>query len=152
MPYTVFVSYDTSPEEQVFVYRLQTLASVSGISVLLPQRNGQIITNETKIRIDSADVVIAFLTSKLTANVREELSYAQGKEKLIIPIYEKGVRIQPLKNFHWFEYDPRSDTPGTIEQEVLKFLQTKKKEKQNKNAVILVGLGLALLALIASKE
>ena len=112
MPYTAFISYNTSPEEQVIIYRLQTLAAASDITVLLPQRNGQRITNETKLRIDSSNSVIAFLTSNLSPEVREELAYAEAKNKLIIPIYEKGV-VSPDKstNLNWISYDPQIDAP-----------------------------------------
>jgi len=153
MAYTAFISYNTSPEEQVFVYRLQTLASASGINVLLPQRDGSVLSNETKQRINLADSVIVFLTSGLSPQVREELAYAQGRDKLIIPIYERGARISPLKEkFDWIEYDPRKDTPGAVEQKVLKLLKEKKKTKENLSAALLAVLGIGLLALLTSNK
>ncbi|MBI1804569.1 MAG: toll/interleukin-1 receptor domain-containing protein [Ignavibacteriae bacterium] len=153
MSYTAFISYNTAPEEQVFVYRLQTLAAASDIIVLLPQRNGQRITNETKLRIDKADSVIVFLTSKLSPEVREELAYAEAKSKLIIPIYGKGVRHPAgAKDLHWIFFDPALQTPGEIEQEVLKSLGSAKKQKENREAIVLVGLGLGLLWLISSNK
>lgn len=153
MSYTAFISYNTSPEEQVFIYRLQTLAAASDITVLLPQRNGQRITNETKLRIDKSNSVIAFITSQLSPDVREELTYAEAKDKLIIPIYEKGV-VPPHTStkLNWISYDPQTETPGAVEQRVLNFLKDKKKETENKQALILVGLGLGLLALILSNK
>ncbi len=153
MAYTAFISYNTSPAEQVFVYRLQTIAGASDITVLLPQRNGQRITNETKLRIDKADCVIAFLTSKLSNEVREELAYTEGRNALVIPIYKKGLRPSSLpKNLKWISYDPRNETPGMVEQTVLNLLREKKKEKENRNAILLVGLGLGLLALMTSDK
>src|SRR5258706_329140 len=153
MSYTAFISYNTAPEEQVFLYRLQTLAAASDIVVLLPQRNGQHITNETKLRIDKADSVIVFLTSKLSPEVREELAYAEAKNRLIIPIYEKSVRLPAdAKKFPWFSFDPPSQTPVEVEQQVLEFLRDMKKQKENKEAIVLVGLGLGLLWLISSNK
>lgn len=151
MSYTAFITYNTSPEEQVFVYRLQTLAAASDIIVLLPQRNGQRITNETKLRIDRSDCVIAFLTSQLTPDTREELTYAEAKQKLIIPIYEKDV-VPPSTPETWISYDPRSETPGGVEGKVLALLKDKKKAEENKQALLLVGLGIGLLALIFSNK
>ncbi|MFN0157091.1 MAG: TIR domain-containing protein [Bacteroidota bacterium] len=151
MAYTAFISYNTSPDEQVLVYRLQTLASTSDITVLLPQRNGQALSNETKLRIDKADSVIVFLTSKLSPQVREELAYAQGRNKLVIPIFEKGVRLPvTVQGYDWIEYDPHRDTPGTIEQKVLELLRGKRKSKSDRDALLLTVLGIGLLALIAS--
>ena len=153
MSYTAFISYNTTPDEQVFIYRLQTLAGASDITVLLPQRNGQRLTGETKLRIDKADSVIAFLTSDLNPHVREELAYAEGKGKLIIPIYEKGIQLPPgQKKFNWISYDPQRDTPGMVEQKVVEFLTHKKVEKENRDAIVLIGLGLGLLWLISSNK
>lgn len=154
MPYTAFISYNTTPEEQVFIYRLQTLALASDISVLLPQRNGHILSNETKTRINGSNVVLAFLTAKLTPEVREELGYAQGKGKLIIPIYETGVRLTNdfKQQYKWIEYNPDKNTPGDIERKVVEMLKELKKEKQNKDVVLLTVLGIGLLALIASNK
>ncbi len=152
MGYTSFISYNTSQDEQVVVYRLQTLASASGITVLLPQRNGSLLSNETKQRIDLADSVIAFLTSNLSTQVKQELAYAEGRNKLIVPIYEKGASIRGLKNLEWIEYDPKNDTPGSVEKEVLQFLKDRKKEKNNREVALLVVLGIGLLALLASNK
>lgn len=153
MSYTAFISYNTSRDEQVFVYRLQTLASASDIIVLLPLRNGKRLTDETKLRIDKADSVIAFFTENLSPHVREELAYAEAKGKLIIPMYEKGVRVPSSgKKSKVFEFDFPKDTPGGIEQEVLEWLRGKKVEKENRDAIVLVGLGLGLLWLISSNK
>src|SRR5262245_61674968 len=153
MSYTVFISHNTSQEEQVFVYRLQTLAAASDIVVLLPQRNGQKISAESKLRIDSADCIIAFLTSKLTSQVREELAYAEEKGKLIIAVYETGIAPPAsAKSIKWIPYDPKKDTPGSVEQKVAGFLKEKKQEKHNREAIVLVGLGLGLLWLISSNK
>ncbi|MFI5251448.1 MAG: TIR domain-containing protein [Bacteroidota bacterium] len=153
MAYTSFISYNTTQDEQVVVYRLQAIASTSGITILLPQRNGTHLTPETKHRIDSADSVIAFLTSRLTPHVREELAYAEEKKKLIIPIYEKGTKLSSLKDkYEWIEFDPYRDNPGIIEQEVLELLKRKRKSKENRDALILVGIALGLFVLIASSK
>ena len=153
MTYTAFISYNTSPDEQAVVYRLQTLAGASDIVVLLPKRDGRTLSAETKIRIDKSDCVIVFLTSRIGADVREELAYADGRGKLIIPIYEKGVRLPAdVRDFDWIEYDPRRQTPGEIEQKVLELLNVKKKAVSDRNALLLTVLGIGLLALIASKK
>jgi hypothetical protein len=153
MSYTAFISYNTAPEEQVFIYRLQTLAAASNITVLLPQRNGQSLSNETKLRIDNADCVIVFLTSNLSAHVRQELAYAESKKRLIIPIYEKSVRLpSSAKQLDWIPYNPAKDTPGIVEQRVMDLLKRRKVSKENREAIVLVGLGLGLLWLISSNR
>jgi hypothetical protein len=92
------------------------------------------------------------LTSRITPQVREELAYAEGKGSLIIPIHEKGVNVSSLKNLEWIEYDPKRDVPGDVEQRILKVLKEKKRAKENRNAIVLAGLAIGLLALLSSKE
>ena len=152
MGYTCFISYNTRPEERVVVYRLQTLASASGITVLLPLREGHGLTAETKRRIRDADSVIAFLTSNVTAAVREELAYAQAQNKLIVPIADHGAKVSHLGDAHWIKYDPRTDTPGTVEKQGLEFLEGKKQSKDNQQAALLAVLAIGLLALLTSEK
>lgn len=152
MPYTCFISHNTHPGERVVVYRLQTLASASGISVLLPNREGRGLSEETKHRIGVADSVLAFLTANLTAAVREELAYAQGLGKLIIPVVERGVKVTGLSDLEWIEFDPLRHTSGSIEGKVLDFLKARKAQKENQQAALLALLGVGLIALLASKK
>ncbi len=152
MAYTCFISHNTHPDERVVVYRLQTLAAASGISILLPSREGRLLTSETKQRIERADSVLVFLTSNLTASVREELAYAQALKKLIIPILERGVKVSGLKDLGWIEYDPDRETPGDVERKVIGLLRGRRQEKENGAVALIALLGIGLLALLATKK
>ena len=110
--YRVFLSYNTSPDEMVVVWRLQTLAAASGLHMDVPnpvQRSDWTIVARM---INEADSVIAFLTRSATAQVKRELEYALTHQKPIIPIVEKGTStksINPLlrrSDIPVFELDP----------------------------------------------
>ena len=60
--YRVFLSYNTTPDEMVVVWRLQTLAAASGLHLDVPnpvQRSDWATVTQM---INAADSVIAFLT------------------------------------------------------------------------------------------
>lgn len=152
MAYTCFVSYnENDPAERTVAYRLQALALASGIQLLLPKREGLIITAETRQRIDAADSVLTFLGSRLSPPVREELAYAQARRKLIIPVRRADAPIGGLENLPWIEFNPIRDTPGSVEGRVVEILRKVKKEKEDQQAVLLVVLGVGLLALLSRK-
>ena len=166
MAFKVFLSYSTDPEEQAIVWRLQTLATSQGIHVFVPQRaehgsastrrspTGPGISGQIRREIDESDCVLAVITSKTGPAVEKELSYAQGKEKLIIPLVEEGVHHGTfLKTFKpVFRFSRLNGNPGMVEKEVFEFLKTQKKAKevvQAVGALVTVGMGLLLLAALS---
>lgn len=99
MALKVFLSYSTEPEENVIVWRLQTLAAASGIQVFVPQRRGGklpsspavFLSDQVRHAIEQADCVLAIITARTGPAVEKELNYALAKNKPIIPIVEEGV-------------------------------------------------------------
>ncbi|MFQ5927483.1 MAG: toll/interleukin-1 receptor domain-containing protein [Terriglobia bacterium] len=166
MGFKVFLSYSTDREQQVVVWRLQTLAAAHGITVYVPQRPKQafwlpssrrkptLLASEVRNAIDQSDCVLAIITNKTSPFVEKELSYALGRNKIIIPIVRAGVQDSDfLKQFHQiFRFSP-SDPPGKTEAEVVTFLKEQKISKENQQALgALVGIGLGLLLLFALAE
>ncbi len=164
MAFKVFLSYSTDPEEHAIVWRLQTLATSEGIHVFVPQRteHRSSLTRRSptgpslsdRIAIDEADCVLAIITSKTGRAVESELSYAQGKGKLIIPLVEQAVEDGAfLKTFTpIFRFSRFDGNPGKVEREVFEFLKTQKKNKdilQAVGALVAVGMGLLLLAALS---
>ena len=109
------------------------------------------VSEQIRRAIDESDCVLAIITSRTGRAVESELSYAQGKGKLIIPLVEQGVQdgtflrtITPIFRFSRFDVNP-----GRVEGEVFEFLKTQKKTKevlQAVGALVTVGMGLLLLA------
>lgn len=166
MAFTVFLSYSTDSDEQALVWRIQTLAAAQGIQVFVPQRTGSVfpssprnnlvLSDQVRSAIDQSDCVLAIITSKTSAAVEKELSYALGKNKLIIPIVEDGVgnhafldRLTPI-----FRFSRWDGNPGRVETEISEFLVQQKLGKelrQGVGALVAIGLGLFLLASISKK-
>ena len=66
---TVFITYNPSSEvEQTLAVRLHTIGAVNGFKMLLPDRmySEDVLDDETRHRIDSADWFILFLTQQIS--------------------------------------------------------------------------------------
>lgn len=164
MPFKVFLSYSTDPEENAIVWRLQTLAASHGIQMFVPQRAGvrvppgrrnvPVLTDEVRVAIDGSDCVLAIITSRTGPAVEKELNYALGQRKLIIPIVEQGVHESSfLSRFpRVFTFSRLNGDPGRLESEVLEFLRQQKLTKESRQAVgalVAIGTGLLLLSALA---
>lgn len=98
---------------------------------------------------------MAIITSRIGPEVRQELNYAVGKGRLVIPIVQAGVADPSfLSNFRGvFEYSP-SENPGVLESQVIEFLKTSKisqEKQQTIGALVSLGLGMLLLSSLAKK-
>jgi nucleoside 2-deoxyribosyltransferase len=176
MALKVFLSFGGAPEEQVLAWRLQTLATAHGVDVFVPHRNGQsglvgvgrvgqskpqrglaglgrVLSEDTRRKIDRADFVLAVITESVSPAAEAELSYAQSKGKLVIPIVQYGTPVpRSLSQLARFEFSPWD--PGKVESDVIQFLREKQVSKQNQQALgalIAIGLGLFLLSNLAEK-
>ncbi len=114
-----------------------------------------ILPGEIRNAIDRSDCVLAIITSRTSGAVEKELSYAQGRNKLIIPIVQSTIADSAFfKNFpQTFKFSPL-DPPGKIETEVVDFLKKQQISKANLQivgALVAIGLGLLLLSAPANK-
>jgi hypothetical protein len=163
MDFKVFLSYSAAPDEQALVWRLQTLATAEGIEMYVPPRGGMqtpstrtspIPSNVVRKQIDSADVVLAILASGLNAQVQQELSYALGKGKVIIPIVAAGTPQTGFLNRFpvVFPFSPSCNV-GEVETQVVDFLKEQVRNKAQRQALgALVGIGIGLLLLSAAAK
>lgn len=162
MALNVFLSYSTSAEEQVIVWRLQTLAVAHGINLYVPPRGGfKTLANQNPVlprrvqqAIDQCDCVLAIVTSRTSRVVERELNYALGQGKLIIPIVDASMadsrslqRFNPVFKFN-------SDAPTSeVESKVIAFLKEHQVSQENRKALgALVAIGLGMLALSTLTE
>lgn len=147
--YRVFLSYNTSRDEMVVVWRLQTLAAASGLHLDAPNPAQRSDWAMVKEMIDASSTVIAFITKSATAQVNKELSYALDCGKRIIPIVERGVSIKALGSLlqeSVFWLDPHR--PWKIEEELTQFLQQEKVSKETKESILAIaGTAIGLLLL-----
>jgi TIR domain len=156
MSLRVFLSFSVDPEDQVLIWRLQTLATAQGIDMYIPL--WQVIENRrpgplpqfVREAIDKADCVLAIVTTRTGTKVRDELTYALQKGRLIVPLVEQSVVLpQFFKKLPQVFYFTQNEPPGRLEAEVVEFLkqqQFKKEAGQQLGAVIAIGLGLLALS------
>lgn len=135
--------------------RLQTIAGLYGFSVVLPLRrpNSSLLNQETKTRIDSADMVAIFALEGVSKGVNEEIVYASQKNKPVIVLFQRGMTHSGL---------PQNEKIKIVEvdfnyidkasHEVAEFLKgqfsarTKKGKETAGSGSALILLGLGLLA------
>ena len=150
--YRVFLSYNTSRDEMVVVWRLQTLAAASGLHLEVLNHQQRSDWDTVTEKIDEADSVIAFLTKQATRQVENELRYALSRGKPVIPVVERGVSTRLISvllkqsGIRVFELDP--DNPGRMETMLADYLREQKLSRKTRNAILaLVGTiaGLFLL-------
>jgi len=166
MPFKVFLSYSTDPDESAIVWRLQTLAASYDIQMFVPQRagvrapsgrrNAPLVSDEVRTAIENADCVLAIITSRTGTAVEKELNYALARQKVIIPIVEEGIHERAfLSRFpRVFPFSRLNGNPGRLESEVLEFLRQKKIDKEGRQAVgalVAIGAGLLLLSALAKE-
>lgn len=162
MALNVFLSYSTEPDENVIVWRLQTLAAASGIQVFVPQRGGKLQTTrptllgaDVRRAIEQADCVLAIITARTGPAVENELNYALAKNRTIIPIVEDTIKDGSfLKQFRRVFMFSRAMDPGILESQIVEFLKNEAMKKEQRQAIgALVGIGIGLLLLAgASKD
>jgi hypothetical protein len=151
--YRVFLSYNTTPNEMVVVWRLQTLAAASGLHLDVPNPVQRSDWGVIAPMISAADSVIAFLTKQVikAPQVIQETNYALSLGKPVVPIVEQGVSLELIKSLSqrsgtYFVFDPGK--PGEMERELSEYLRKQKYDKDTRNALLaLVGTfaGLFLL-------
>jgi hypothetical protein len=105
-------------------------------------------------QIDSSDCVLAILANGLNTEVEKELSYALGKDKLIVPIVADGTgHARFLNRFpKVFSFSTGSNV-GEIESQVVAFLKEQMQNKAQRQALgALVGIALGLFLLSAAAK
>jgi len=165
MSFNVFLTYSMDPDEQSFVWRLQTLATAQGLNLYVPSRQGlQIpgskigtaLRGKERVAIDRADCVLAIITTRAGAAVQQELNYALSRGKVIVPIVQQGVGNPSFwarfQRVFWFS---PSEPPGRVEAEVVGFLREQKLNKERTQAVgavVAIGVGMLLLQASLARE
>lgn len=156
--YKVFLSYNanTTRDEMVAVWRLQTLAAASGLQLYVPTAIQRSDWASVTRMIDDADSVIAFLTKRATPSVRREVEYALSRQKHVIPIVEKATLANPImpllhqSGYKVFELDTQN--PGKMENELADFLRQKRVGKEARETILALAgtfVGLYLLQQLA---
>lgn len=150
--YRVFLSYNTSKDEMVVVWRLQTLAAASGLHLDVPNPIQRADWPTVSRMIDDSDAVIVFLTKRATAQVKRELDYSLTSNKRVIPIVEHGVQLGPisplLRQSGVPVFELRPDQSWNLERDIATYLQRERVGKNLRGALLALAgtfVGLYLL-------
>lgn len=153
MPYSVFLSHSMTAEDAPFVNTLADLLSAQGITHYIAERDaqfGQPLAQKIEQAIRYCDCFVALLTKggSQSAYVNQEIGFAVGLGKYIIPIVEKGVDLVGFKQgVEWIEFD-RQNPQGCL-LKVLPHMVGLAAAKDRSNllgVLILAGLGLWALS------
>ena len=152
--YRIFLIHNTSANEMVIVWRLQTLAAASGLHLDVPnnsQRQNPVLISQM---ITEAGAVIVLITPSALESefVAKEIQIASSMNKTIIPIFVKGVASKPIqaligRNSRVFVFDPQK--PWEMESELSMFLAQKVGDKNTRKAILAIAGTFAGLFLLA---
>jgi len=168
MTFRVFIS--SSIEDIHTVNELRKTLERYGIQSIVPDVEGYrgthyiggeirplgAIVDEIKQRIQASDCVLAIIGKggSQSENVDSEIGIARGLGKLIIPVVEEGCEIpQNLANRGYILMD--KNRPRLSYERAAQYLNTLRIEEERRNAIgglLLLGLGLLLLAALASGD
>jgi len=154
MSNSIFITYNTgSSVEKNTALRMQTIASLYGISVELPMRPPakRIKASPESIeRISRSNFVLAFCLGNLSKQLQSELHEAVRLNKRIIMLYEDSSKVDFKGYKHVKEVFLDYHNPEAALHEVASYLSpqnngNKKKSDDNALGVGLVMAGIGLL-------
>jgi len=160
MPYMIFISHNSA--DRPWVEWLADHAGTIGIATYLFEHDpqpGMYISEKVKRQIQQSDAVVVFLTfnSQFSPYVQQEIGYAEGQDKLIIPIVQQGISpgaLAMLSGREHIPFDYRCPQAAlqTFLQSLYQLSASKTQWDANKN-VGLVALGsLILMALLSGPD
>ncbi len=160
MALDIFFSHGTADRE--WVQRISGSIEGDEVHVYLYERDsrpGYSVTEKLQHAIEVCDIVVVLLTrrSHSSAYVQQEIGFAEGKKKLVIPLVEKGVPKRSLAMLEGREYVPfdRQAIDGCIAS-LTQYLIKQVEKRSDKTIAglsrdewiaILCGLALLLLGL-----
>lgn len=160
----IFVSYNPGVEiEQSTALRLQTLSSLYGATIYLPDRLGTNVLKETtKQKIADSQIFVMFSTQQLMKNVQEEVNYALQLAKRVVIFYDArvGKNLNTAQNANLIEttFDPFTEDAASIMKKAMDLggFQDSSGGSSNANnglsAVVGIGLGLFLLWALTKED
>lgn len=169
MPAIIYLTYNPkSRQEEATALRLQTIANLYGIEILLPDRLGVGQEANTQQRIKRADFIIAFALSTISTKVLNELKLGLAFDKNIIIVNDKKVgktvNTDKHTNVIYANIDFQTGQTDQALHNITEFIHKKYFEKEIKNkkkveemekgilAFSAVALGVLALATLASDE
>ena len=156
MAYKVFISHSTC--DRGLVIYLANLLHKFGVEPAVAEwylTPGQSLDEKVFEQIRGSDCIVALLTRNgIRSNwVQQEIGYSLQRDKLVIPIVEKGVEpkdLASLQGREYIEYDPYQYQEALNRLSTyVKSLKLKKEEKEK--ALLVLGGLLAFVLLVSGR-
>ena len=156
MAYSVFLSHSEADAD--WVQWIAAKAKPLGINVYLHEHDpqpGTPVANKVKRAIAKSDALVVLLThnSQNSSYVQQEIGYAEGRGKRVIPLVQPGVDQRSLAMLEGREYIPFDfrDLQKSFNT-LLTYLQKLKQAKENELAVLMGFGALVLTVWLANRE
>lgn len=156
MAFKVFVSHSSKDRAWVELIRDETQGF--DVDVYLHEYDAQPggrLSDKLQAAIRRCDALVVLFTKNATSStyVQQEIGYALGQKKVVVPLLEKGVADRELAMLignEWIPFDPAA--PFDAINELTAFLAKKSDEQwQTERAILLIVSG-ALLVLAATSK
>jgi hypothetical protein len=142
----LFLSYNPEIDlERIIVLRIQTLASVYGTSILLPDRyHTNTLKHETKVRIRQSHVFVVFITNSISDIVKEEIEYALKLKRKVVIVFDPKLIIEPIQNSILIPFDFQNGSLPNLFNEISKHKNSFTESKNDKTLVTVLGVAVGL--------
>lgn len=153
MAYRVFFSH--SGRDGAWTKYIAERAMAVGVETYLYEHDpqpGQLIAEKVKQAIAKADALVVLLTKdgQASSYVQQEIGFAAGKGKLIVPLVEPGASengLAMLQGREYIPFDLNNSAPALASLlDYLTRLKTSKEESQGALAFLGLLVGLAWLS------
>lgn len=160
MSYTIFMSHNGA--DRPWVEWLAGHAGTIDIAAYMFEHDpqpGMYISEKVKQQIRQSDAVVVFLTfnSQFSPYVQQEIGFAEGQGKLIIPIVQQGISpgaLAMLSGREYIPFDYRCPQAAleTFLQSLYQLSASKTQSEANRNIGLLAFGSLILMALLSDKD
>ncbi len=154
MAYRIFLSHSFSDETTV--KEIEQSINQPEFSLYVAEadrRYGESLPSKIEAEIDGCDAVLVLITRQNgeSASVNQEVGYALGRSKLVVPLVEEGAKtgvlLQGLE-FVAFSLNKLQEALGNINEYFGKLASDKKAKGKARDILLGIGVALAILAVI----
>ena len=143
MAYKVFLSH--SSVDAKWVRWIAINAQQVGVEVYLYEHDpqpGRLVADKIEAAIQSCDALVVLLTgnSESSPYVQQEVGYAKGLKKVVVPLVQPGVsqeKLAMLQGIEYIQFDFQNPQPGLAT--LLEYLQKANLSKEESQALLAVG-------------
>ncbi len=154
LAYRIFLSH--SFKDDTIVKEMQQSLNQPQISLYVAEADrqyGKSLPSKIEKEIDGSDAILVLVTKENgeSASVNQEVGYALGRSKLVVPLVEEGAKIGVLLQgleLIAFSLTKLKEALGNINEYFRKLASEKETKGKKQDALLVVGVALAILVVI----